>query len=112
MAPPRRVAQKAQLETLSPPAHLTNNQAIARVERSEGNYRFTCTLPNGRCVLVELDQKFRNLVWLRRGGFVLLELIEEECDSATAKGKAKRRVQGYIENVVQDQSEWRSQAWW
>lgn len=104
MGRPKRNILAAAEESTTPPVELTLDQVVARVGKPEGNNLYTCTLPNGKTVLVELAQRFRNTIWIKRGGFVLLDLSPSE--------ERNSRVQGEIMNVVRDEKEWRKMPYW
>jgi probable RNA-binding protein EIF1AD len=107
MGKPKRAAVLAAAqECMTPPDELTETQFVARVVKAEGNSLYTCELPNGKPALVELEPKFRNTIFIRRGGYVLVDL-------ASAEERAKTsRVTGEIVNIVRDEKEWRKQPYW
>ena len=76
----------------------------ACVVKPEGNNLYTCELPNGETLVLELAQRFRNTIWIKRGGFVLAERYED--------GKEDTRAEGEIVNVVRDEKAWRKQSYW
>lgn len=102
MGRPKRSAQAAAEEALTPPDELAGNQSIVRVVRAEGNNLYTCELPNRKDMVLELAQRFRNTIWIKRGGYVLAERYDEP----------EGRVQGEIINVVRDEKAWRKQSYW
>ncbi|KAF6802453.1 translation initiation factor 1A/IF-1 [Colletotrichum sojae] len=102
MGRPKRSAQAAAEEALTPPDALSGNQSIVRVLRAEGNNLYACELPNKKDMVFELAQRFRNTIWIKRGGYVLAERYEEP----------EGRVQGEIINVVRDEKAWRKQSYW
>ncbi|KAF6831728.1 translation initiation factor 1A/IF-1 [Colletotrichum musicola] len=102
MGRPKRSAQAAAEEALTPPDALSGNQSIVRVLRAEGNNLYACELPNKKDMVLELAQRFRNTIWIKRGGYVLAERYEEP----------EGRVQGEIINVVRDEKAWRKQSYW
>jgi len=106
MGKPKRNVLAAAEESLTPPDQLTDTQSLARVVKAEGNNLYTCVLPNTKPVTVELEARFRNTIWLRRGGYVLVDLgsVEER--------PANSRVVGEIINVVRDEKLWRKQPYW
>jgi probable RNA-binding protein EIF1AD len=106
MGKPKRAVFAAAQETTSPPDELTDTQFIARAIKGEGNHVYTCELPNGKPVVVELEPKFRNTVFIRRGGYVLVDLASAEERSRSS------RVVGEIINIVRDEKEWRKQPYW
>ncbi|KAJ4425078.1 hypothetical protein N0V82_000131 [Gnomoniopsis sp. IMI 355080] len=107
MGKPRRNIVAAAEESATPPDELTADQVIARVSKAEGNSLYTCTLPNTKTVLVELAERFRNTIWIKRGGFVLVDRTPSE-----ERTKANSKVDGEIINVVRDEKEWRKMPYW
>jgi probable RNA-binding protein EIF1AD len=106
MGKPRRAIQTAAEESMTPPNELTANQSIARVVKAEGRSQFTCELPNGKPALFELETKFRNTIFIIRGGYVLVDQAPvEECPT-------NDRVAGMIINIVRDEKAWRKQPYW
>ncbi|KAF1814142.1 eukaryotic translation initiation factor eIF1 [Eremomyces bilateralis CBS 781.70] len=102
-APPRNKLESIGLETANPPETLEYNQTIARIAKNEGRNLFTVSLPNGKSALAELDQKFVNTVWMKRGGFVLVQRREDE-DTG--------KVGADIINVVREDRIWKKMPWW
>ncbi|KAK4100780.1 nucleic acid-binding protein [Parathielavia hyrcaniae] len=108
MGKPKRAAVLAAAqESMTPPDELTHTQFVARVVKAEGNSLYTCELPNGKPALVELEPRFRNTIFIRRGGYVLVDLA-----SAEERAKTTSRVVGEIINIVRDEKEWRKQPYW
>lgn len=106
MGRPKRSVLAAATESTTPPEELTEHQFVARVGKPEGNNTYTCILPNTKTALVELAQRFRNTIWIKRGGFVVLDLTPSE------ERKTNNRVEGEIINVVRDEKEWRKMPYW
>ena len=107
MGKPKRSALAAAAEeSVTPPDQLTESQSLARVVKAEGNNLYTCTLPNTKIIVVELEPRFRNAIWIKRGGYVLVDLASAEERPATS------RVVGEIINVVRDEKAWRKQPYW
>ncbi|KAI0889107.1 nucleic acid-binding protein [Annulohypoxylon maeteangense] len=104
MGRPKRDIRATAEEATTPPYQLTETQSLAKVIKAEGNSLYACSLPNQQTVLVELASRFRNTVWIRRGGYVLVQLISSE--------EEKGRVEGEIINVVGDEKQWRKQTYW
>ncbi|OTB08294.1 hypothetical protein M426DRAFT_8102 [Hypoxylon sp. CI-4A] len=104
MARSKRNIRAAAEESETPPDQLTETQSVARVIKAEGNNLYACSLPNQRLVLVELADRFRNTIYTRRGGYVLVEL--------SPAGERKGKVEGEIVNVVRDEKAWRKQSYW
>ena len=105
MGRPRRNLLATAEETLTPPAELEEGQAIARVGKAEGKNLYTVELPRGKEVLlVELPARFRSTIWLKRGGFVVID--------TSAFDTRENKLGGEIVNVVRDEKQWRKQSYW
>ncbi|KAK3390728.1 hypothetical protein B0H63DRAFT_122113 [Podospora didyma] len=104
--PKRSTILAAAVESATPPDQMTETQSIARVIKAEGNNLYTCTLPNKKPILVELETRFRSTIWLKRGGYVLVDLASAE------ERPASSRIVGEIINVVRDEKEWRKKPYW
>jgi len=106
MGKPKRHAQAAAEESETPPDELTDAQSVARVVKAEGNNLYTCALPNAKTIIVELEPRFRNTIWIKRGGYVLVDLASAD------ERPPNSRVVGEIVNVVRDEKAWRKQPYW
>lgn len=104
MGRPKRNVLAAAQEALSPPDALEPTQVIVRVVKPEGNNLYTCEMPNKKAVVLELAQRFRNTIWIKRGGYVLAE--------GYPVGTQDSRAIGEIINVVRDEKLWRKQPYW
>lgn len=104
MGRPKRDIRAAAEASTTPPEKLTASQSLARVVKAEGNNLYSCSLPDQRAILVELATRFRNTIWIKRGGYVLVDL-------SPAKDQ-KDQAEGEIVNVVRDEKEWRKQSYW
>ena len=105
MAPSRRNVRLVTEETSTPPNTLSDGQALGRVTSAAGNHLFHVQLPSGsETILVELPSRFRSNVWIRRGGFVVV-------NTATFEGRGNK-LQGEIVNVVRNEKAWRKQPYW
>ncbi|TAQ91670.1 hypothetical protein B7494_g60 [Chlorociboria aeruginascens] len=104
MGRPKRNLIAAAEETSTPPSELTSTQSIAQVKKAEGNNLYLCSLPNQETVLVELPSRFRNTIWMKRGGYVLIDTKEA--------GVRENKLDGEILNVVRDEHVWRKQSYW
>ncbi|KAJ4131483.1 hypothetical protein NW768_005669 [Fusarium equiseti] len=104
MGRPKRNVLAAAEAALTPPDVLESNQSLVRVVKPEGNNLYTCELPNTKTLLLELAQRFRNTIWIKRGGFVLAEIYQDS--------KEDTRADGEIVNVVRDEKAWRKQSYW
>ncbi|KAL9013768.1 MAG: hypothetical protein Q9173_001550 [Seirophora scorigena] len=100
-------------ETLTPPPSLNENHAIAKVRKAEGKNLYSVELPSSSrtegeeallLLLVELPSRFRSQIWLKHGGYVVV-------DTAAFAGR-DNKLDGEIVNVVRDEREWRKQAYW
>jgi len=102
----RRNLQAAAEETSIPPDTLTSTQTVALVIKATGNNLYSLQTPNGKEILAELQGKFRSTIWIRRGGYVVVDSASE--------GLADRdnKISGEIINVVRDQKEWRRMSYW
>lgn len=97
-----------------PPVELTVSQQIGKVETINGNNIYTVILPEHESKgtsdkgttskLVELPSKFRNSMWIRRGGYVLVDLSAFEA--------RENKLAGEIVTVIHDEKSWRKMEYW
>jgi len=106
--PKRSNVQAAAEESISPPDEITHTQSVARVVKAEGNSLYGCVLPNTKPILVELEPRFRNAIWIKRGGYVLVDMASSSSDERPPNS----RVVGEIINVVRDEKIWRKKPYW
>lgn len=109
--PPRRVLNVLDDITSTPPSTLEPSQSIARIASAQGRDCFRVILPSiytpalevadPKNVLVELASEFRGKTWMRRGGYVLVDLA-----------KRGKKIEGEIVNVVREEKEWRAMPYW
>ena len=104
MGPPRRKLQATVEETLTPPDTLQEGQVIARVVKAEGKNLYTVELPSAKTLLVELEPKFRSTIWLKRGGYVLVD--------TNSLAERDNKLDGEIINVVREEKRWRKEPYW
>ena len=104
MARPKRQLLATAEETSNPPAILEPGQVIAQVVKGEGKNLYTVKLPDAKSLLVELPSRFRSTIWMKRGGFVLVD--------TTAFENRENKLAGQILNIVRDEKYWRKQAYW
>ena len=104
MGRPKRDVLAAAENALTPPDSLGPSQFVVRVVKPEGNNLYACELPNKKPVLLELAQRFRNTIWIRRGGFVVADQYSQ--------GSEETRAVGEIVNIVRDEKLWRKQLYW
>lgn len=104
MGRPKRNILAAAEESSTPPDALTSTQSIVKVVKATGNNLYACTLPEGKEILVELPSRFRNTIWIKRGGYLLVDTKEADT--------RENKIDGEILNVVRDEKEWRKQSYW
>ena len=104
MPRPKRQLLATAEETSNPPSTLEAGQAIARVSKGEGKNLYSVVLPDGKSLLVELPSRFRSTIWIKHGGFVLVD--------TTAFEDRENKLDGEIVNVVRDEKRWQKQAYW
>ena len=100
----RRKLNNTVNDTVTPPDSLTQSQTIARIIKNNGKDLFTVQTPESATLLVELDAKFRATVWIKRGGYVVVDRV--------AASDRDNKIQGGIVNVVRDEKTWRKQPYW
>lgn len=105
MVRPKRNLLATVQETSSPPTLLDEGHAIARVRKAEGKNLYSVELPSiAKLLLVELPSRFRSQIWIKRGGYVVVD--------TTAFADRDNKLDGEIVNVVRDEREWRKQLYW
>lgn len=104
MPAPRRKLQATVEETLTPPDVLGNDQFIARIKNAAGNNLYNIETSDSTTLLVELEARFRSKIWLKRGGYVLI-------DTKTLADRTNK-IDGEIINVVRDEKAWRKASYW
>lgn len=99
-----------------PPDELLPSEKIAKVESINGNNIYTVSFADSQDTnaapsatgkilsLVELPPKFRNSIWIRRGGFVLV-------NCAAFDGR-DNKLAGEIVNVIHDEKSWMKMNYW
>lgn len=91
-------------ETSTPPSALSSTQSIARVLKAIGTSLYSCALPDQTAILAELPSRFRNTIWIRNGGYVLLDTKEAEV--------RENKIGAEIINIVRDEHMWRKEPYW
>ena len=104
MPAPRRRLQATVEETLTPPDTLGQDQFIARINSAAGNNLYNVEKGDQVTLLVELEARFRSKIWLKRGGYVLV-------DTKTLADRSNK-IDGEIINVVRDEKAWRKASYW
>ncbi|KAL8904820.1 MAG: hypothetical protein Q9207_003014 [Kuettlingeria erythrocarpa] len=102
--PKRNLLATAQ-QTSSPPVSLDEGHRIAKIRKAEGKNLYSVELPSGEePLLVELPSRFRSQIWMKRGGYVVVD--------TSAFADRDNKLDGEIVNVVRDEREWRKQSYW
>ncbi|GAM88533.1 hypothetical protein ANO11243_065660 [Dothideomycetidae sp. 11243] len=104
MPKPRRNVLSTAEETVTPPSELSYSQQICRVISAAGNNLYQVAGTDCEVLLVELAQRFRSTIWIKRGTYVLIDTA----------GLADRdnKIGGEIINVVRDEKAWAKMPWW
>jgi len=104
MARPKRLVMATAAETSTPPDHLSKGQIICRVLKGTGNNLFIVEQASSKPLLVELPAQFRNKIWIRRGGYVVVD--------TNAFTERDNKLDGKIVNVIREERLWRKQSYW
>ena len=104
MPRPRRDILATAQETGTPPGTLESGHVLARVVKGEGKNLYTVSTSTGKSLLVELPSRFRSTIWIKRGGYVLV-------NTAAFEGR-DNKLGGEIENVVREEKLWRKMPYW
>jgi probable RNA-binding protein EIF1AD len=104
MPRPKRDLHATVENTLIPPDSLEEGQSIARIDRATGNSVYNVELPGGKQVLVELGEKFRSRIFVKRGTYVVVD--------TNALAERENKLAGEIVNVVRDEKQWRKMSYW
>ena len=105
MPRPKRIFLATAEETSTPPTSLGDGREIARVQRAEGKNLYTVHVPDrAEPLLVELPSRFRSQIWIKRGGFVVID--------RSAFEDRENKLDGEIVNVVRDEKQWRKMPYW
>lgn len=99
----RRKIRNTAEETLTPPDSLTPGQMIARIVKANGKDLYTVQTSAAADLLVELEARFRGTIFVKRGGYVLVD---------TSPTDRANKIQGEIVNIVRDEKTWRKQPYW
>lgn len=104
MGRPKRQLLATIEDTITPPDVLPEAHLIARIVKAEGKNLYSAELPGGKQVLAELEPKFRSVVWIKRGSYVVVD--------TTALAERDNKLDGEIVNIVRDEKAWRKMAFW
>ncbi|KAL8833188.1 MAG: hypothetical protein Q9170_004445 [Blastenia crenularia] len=105
MARPKRSLLATAQETSSPPASLEKGHVIARVGKAEGKNLYSVERASiTKPLLVELASPFRSRIWIKRGGYVVVD--------TEAFADRDNKLDGEIVNIVRDEKVWRKQSYW
>jgi probable RNA-binding protein EIF1AD len=74
------------------------------VVKSHGKDLYTVQTADSSDLLAELEARFRGTIFVRRGGYVLV-------DTATTAAR-ENKIQGEIVNIVRDEKAWRKRPFW
>ena len=78
---------------------------VAKVQKAEGKNLYLVQIPSAsELLLVELPSRFRSQIWIKRGGYVIVDTCVFESQN--------NKLDGEIANVVRDEKQWRKQAYW
>ncbi|BFZ58846.1 hypothetical protein PYCC9005_005911 [Savitreella phatthalungensis] len=103
---------------VDPPDALPDIHVICKVVQLCGNNLYSVSMPpsqpqseelpastDERTVLVELPPRFRNTLWIRRGGFVVVDL-------GALNDARENKLAGSISAVIHDERPWRKMPYW
>lgn len=108
-----KAAQRLLEEIGEPPNELKPNEVIVSVVKLRGNNIYEVVVPASESQRLKLDNeellasmppKFRNTVFVRRGGYVVITLHEDPSNDIKVKGE--------ISNVVMNVKDWIKYPYW
>ncbi|KAG4303470.1 hypothetical protein PCK1_000434 [Pneumocystis canis] len=100
----KKKIQKLGEMTMDPPHELSINQDIACVMEIKDHDLYVCKTSNGETLLAELPSRFRCKIWVKRGGFVVLD--------KQAFNRKDCKIQAEISMVIQNEKAWRKEKYW
>ncbi|KAG5520024.1 hypothetical protein PMAC_001100 [Pneumocystis sp. 'macacae'] len=100
----KKKIQKLGQITINPPDELSDSQKIACVVEIKDHDLYLCKTANGETLLAELPPRFRCKIWVRRGGFVVL--------NTQTFDKKECKIQAEISIVIQNEKAWRKKKYW
>ena len=105
MGRPKRSFLATAEETSTPPTALDDCHQIARVLKAEGKNLYSVQICGRKVpLLVQLPSRFRSQIWIKRGGFVVVNMAAFE--------DRENKLGGEITNIVRDEKKWRKQPYW
>ncbi|KAF2750484.1 nucleic acid-binding protein [Sporormia fimetaria CBS 119925] len=104
MPRPKRDLHATLEQTRVPPSTLAPSETIARILKAAGNNLYSVEFPSGKTALVELLEKFRSTIFIKRNSYVVVD--------TTALAERENKLGGEIVNVVGDEKEWRKMGYW
>jgi probable RNA-binding protein EIF1AD len=104
MPRPKRDLLATVEDTLTPPNTLPDGHVLARIVKAVGSNLYNADQPSGKPLLVELEPKFRNKIWIKRGSYVVVD--------TGSLADRENKLDGEIVNVVRDEKAWRKMAYW
>lgn len=107
MPKPRRDVLAVLEQASSPPHDLAPSQRIACVIEAKGKNLYTielCEANDKARLLVELPARFRSTLWIKRGGYVVVDI--------GLFADRENKLGGEIVNVIRDEKIWRKMPYW
>lgn len=66
----------------------------------------------GAEIVVEMPPKFRNAIFVKRGGFCVISVYQQIMNLETIPALSDYKVQGEISNIVVNDREWQKYTYW
>lgn len=116
MPRPKRTLHATAALTTTPPDTLPADHLIARVVKAIGNNLYNVELPSASAststtllsppppTLAELNPRFRNTIYLKRGSYIVLD--------TSAFADRDNKLGGEIVNIVRSEKQWRKMGYW
>lgn len=89
-----------------PTADTHNNEFVLQIEGSRGRCLFEARNPDlsPEVLLVAMPKKFQNLIWIRKGSFVIVQKQQQTCTPDAlvpdAEGASNKKIFGEICHVL------------
>lgn len=107
---PEPVPEEAKPKPASPPA-TQKDDSDSDSESDESEDEVKADLP-GPELVVEMPPKFRNTVFVKRGGFCVITVYQEIADLETTPELSSYKVHGDISNIIRNVREWQKYPYW